>query len=281
MRGLFATKEKPWDRLAAELSGRGVPSLERALVEMRFRPVHQPLREAVSKGHADYLATAKPKDAAIAFEEKLGHLIDGLLWMLEQEDGKDRKLDRAKAIAPARARFDALPARASSTLLAWLHVDAFLGLIAAIDPGHSRSDLVSRWELAIPLVDAFRAESDEWESQRRAALVLVIASLPSGTMREIVHAALDDARARTYLNVHQADGATWLVKERLDELARAVADREIALARLTPTEATKSIDDLAKLAEREGFQADKIAAALSPATPPKRKPSATPPAPRR
>jgi hypothetical protein len=308
MRGLYATKEEPYDRLAAELSGRGVPSLERALLELRFRPVHRPLCDAIARGHAEYLASAPVKEAGAAFEEKLGHVIDGLLWLLAQEDSAGRVIDRAKAMTPAKERFDAVRAWAgpatstvprananananaasanasantTPTILAWLHVDTFLGLVAAIDPGRSRGDLAARWELALPLIDAFAAEADEWEARRRAALVLLLASLPSGSLRAIVHAALSDPRGREYLNVHQADGATWLVKERLDELTRALADREVVLGRVTNVEGTKAALEITKIAEREGFQADKIAAALAPSPPAKRNVSTAPPASRR
>jgi hypothetical protein len=40
-----ATAEKPWDQLCDELSGRGVPNLDDALVLLELRPVHAALRE--------------------------------------------------------------------------------------------------------------------------------------------------------------------------------------------------------------------------------------------
>jgi hypothetical protein len=40
----WASAEKPWDRLCDQLNGRGVPSLEDALVELELQPVHQTLR---------------------------------------------------------------------------------------------------------------------------------------------------------------------------------------------------------------------------------------------
>ena len=287
MRAVNATKERPYDKLAAELSGRGVPSIERALVEMRFRPVHQPLREAIGKGHAEYLSTAPAKDAAKAFEEKVGHLIDGLVWRLAQ-DGEERAVDRKVALAPARARFDAARAffTASKTtdvslLLAWLHVDTFLNLVASLDPGRSRGELAQRWELAAPLVDAFHAEVDGWESRRRAALAILAAILPVGTPKEMLAAAITDSHGRAFLNVHEADGATWLVKERFEELAKMLLEREVLLDRMTPADAKKASADLHELAEKAGFQADRIAAALAPPVPTKKKPVPEPPTSRR
>jgi glycosidase len=43
-RELYATAEKPWDRLCDHLNGRGVPSLDDALVNLELQPVHNDLR---------------------------------------------------------------------------------------------------------------------------------------------------------------------------------------------------------------------------------------------
>ena len=40
----YSTAEKPWDRLCDHLNGRGVPSLEEALVNLELQPVHDALR---------------------------------------------------------------------------------------------------------------------------------------------------------------------------------------------------------------------------------------------
>ncbi|HUN85157.1 MAG TPA: alpha-amylase family glycosyl hydrolase [Terracidiphilus sp.] len=47
-RELYSTAEKPWDRLCDHLNGRGVPSLEDALVQLELQPAHQSLRELLS-----------------------------------------------------------------------------------------------------------------------------------------------------------------------------------------------------------------------------------------
>ena len=43
-RELYASAERPWDRLCAHLNGAGVPSLEDALVGLELQPVHDALR---------------------------------------------------------------------------------------------------------------------------------------------------------------------------------------------------------------------------------------------
>lgn len=50
-RELHSTAEQPWDSLCDALAGRGVPSVDEALLELRFRPIRQALREAVSQSN--------------------------------------------------------------------------------------------------------------------------------------------------------------------------------------------------------------------------------------
>jgi glycosidase len=45
----YASAEKPWDRLCDQLNGRGVPSLEDALVNMELQPAHQALRSLLDQ----------------------------------------------------------------------------------------------------------------------------------------------------------------------------------------------------------------------------------------
>ena len=45
----WATAEKPWDRLCDQLNGRGVPSLEDALIDMELQPVHQALHNLLDR----------------------------------------------------------------------------------------------------------------------------------------------------------------------------------------------------------------------------------------
>ena len=47
---LYSTIDKPWDRLSDQLNGRGVPSLEDALVNLELQPVHDALRALLDPG---------------------------------------------------------------------------------------------------------------------------------------------------------------------------------------------------------------------------------------
>ncbi|HLY40507.1 MAG TPA: alpha-amylase family glycosyl hydrolase [Terracidiphilus sp.] len=51
-REMYATAEKPWDRLCDHLNGRGVPNLEDALVQLELQPVHQQLKSLLAPDRA-------------------------------------------------------------------------------------------------------------------------------------------------------------------------------------------------------------------------------------
>jgi hypothetical protein len=48
-REMWSSAEKPWDRLCDQLNGRGVPSLEDALIKMELQPVHHALRSMLDQ----------------------------------------------------------------------------------------------------------------------------------------------------------------------------------------------------------------------------------------
>src|SRR6185312_8733681 len=55
-REMRSTAEQPWDRLHDALRGEGVANLDHALAKLRFRPVHQALRNVLSAGNLAALA---------------------------------------------------------------------------------------------------------------------------------------------------------------------------------------------------------------------------------
>ena len=436
-RPVTATRERPYDRLAAELAGRGVPDVERAVRELYLRPVHAPLREATAKGHVEYLTSQLEAEgdvaARAALEERLGHVADGLDWMLSQRCGRDVTVDREGPLRAAGDRFATLhalvraaaspkapakttetvmpgpaPAGASATngtkvdgvathgtngttaektpaasampvdmLLASIQVESVLELLeraepavaaalarpptasqveregvapadavpaaeaapakdataaqpvstppaaeekaaepspppsaeAAVSPVRSASSaarageehataaaataaapvsmpaarasaaehtvtpaawaareaLLAEWELATPLAAGFSTMVEPYEAQRRTALVLLAATLPTGPLAPAMRLAIGSRRGQTFMNVHEAGGTVWLNKERFEELACFLAQREAASGRVTRAAAAAEAQSLARLAEREGYRAERIAAKLGPA----------------
>ncbi len=64
-RELYASASQPWDRLCDQLGGRGVPSLDDALVNLELRPVHDALRAALDP-HLVHMLAELAEPAQIA-----------------------------------------------------------------------------------------------------------------------------------------------------------------------------------------------------------------------
>ncbi len=88
-----------YGKLNAYLSGRGVPSIHNALQEMLLQPVLDPLRRILHPGYLRYLLDARLRDPAAALAPglldeaagKLGHLIDGILYMTDIEPDEEAR----------------------------------------------------------------------------------------------------------------------------------------------------------------------------------------------
>ncbi|HSO33142.1 MAG TPA: alpha-amylase family glycosyl hydrolase, partial [Labilithrix sp.] len=197
-RGVSATAELPYAELAAFLDGRGVPSIAQALVQLRFRPLHAPLRGALGEGHLAYLADgwdaktgAPTKEALVALEERIVHVAEGLAYMRT-----GALFEPEPALAGLRARYAAILALANPApraihgkptagappldvpfLLAWAQLEAVLELLAIAEPRATRAELVTRWELEMPLVEAFTNEGETDAARARASLVLLAVTL--------------------------------------------------------------------------------------------------------
>jgi len=326
-RGVSATAERPYDQLARELGGRGVPSIERALVEMKFRPVHVPVRETLGSGHVAYLLAGwdaekeAPTQAALdALEERLRHVAAGLAYMkggtaeaeaeaeaearsqpaafarsanapLAEGDGRGggSRAERVRgALGPhektAHRRFAAVMAMAHARaedpksgyalgkeapdarlLVTWLELEAVVEMIATQESGApSREQIVTAWELAMPLVRAL--EEEEGHAHERAALVLLALTLPTTPLRATLKAALDDPRGRAFLGVHESGGVVWLGKEAFERLARFLAERDVVDGRVSMALAEREVLDAARVAEEAGYKVDAVARGLDDKT---------------
>jgi glycosidase len=73
-REIYATADESWDRLCDHLDGRGVPSLDDALINLFLRPVHDAIRAAIDPTVIRMLADAAeiPQAQGAASEKKNG-----------------------------------------------------------------------------------------------------------------------------------------------------------------------------------------------------------------
>jgi glycosidase len=89
-REMEATAEKPWDKLCDQLNGRGVPSLDEALVKLELQPVHDALQAQLDSGVVrvfaelaeDPRAFAEPRSATL--KQKRDEFFE-LAWMRSQK----------------------------------------------------------------------------------------------------------------------------------------------------------------------------------------------------
>jgi glycosidase len=216
-RELEHTTERPYGTLADQLGGRGVASLDEAVLAVRFAAIHASLDEALTPGSVRYLLTA-PSGAASAAREKMGHLLDGVAYVypdLARTDVDDLEIDlqllalRARPIAPAM----------QAVAIAWLFVDALRVVCAAADG----DDVVDAWRLEPVMARAFRASGMSDDAARTAALavrVLVRVGPPDGA--DCLRRALDDAEGKRLFGANEHGGVQWFRKEGADLFVAAI-----------------------------------------------------------
>ncbi|MEJ2053885.1 MAG: alpha-amylase family glycosyl hydrolase, partial [Calditrichaceae bacterium] len=74
-REVWNSAEHPYADLAGQLNGRGVPSIEGAMYELVFRPLHNALKECINPGSLTWLAGGiKDSNVIKTFEGKLSQL---------------------------------------------------------------------------------------------------------------------------------------------------------------------------------------------------------------
>jgi len=79
--------DRPWDKLAAELGGKGVMNPDAALEKIRFQPIHAILREFISQERITTLAEGIRKAKTSALNENTGKLLKDLAEIHMREQG--------------------------------------------------------------------------------------------------------------------------------------------------------------------------------------------------
>ena len=253
---------QPWSRLAAQLNGAGVPSLEDAIRDIELAPVHDALQRAVAD-----IASLPDLTAAIAAAGL------PLLPRLAVGDpvataSASRRIAAIAAIA-AIAKLSAAPREA-----AILHAWALLDPIAATFGGPAMASL----RLAGPLDGALASRhglgGDDAHGLTTDAIALIAAaaSLGTGPRPPTVPARLKmwlaDPIIRAGLGINAWEGVEWIDADRLAALADRWAATRIVDG-TTPRTARADATRLRRAVERAGYRVDAVVAPAARRTRPR------------
>jgi hypothetical protein len=245
--------EGRWARLAAELSGRGVPRMDTALREMELRPIRDPLAALLALDPLEASRKGAVRDEAMrrfgSFLEAAERLAAG-------------RIDR-KAAAKDFERRSSLLSRGRSHAFLW----PWTILRPLCGPGAADSPLpswIEEWLLA-PILRDFLLRAG-WDAEAAgmtpalAALLLQAQSLDAEPEPFPWRVLFSDQAAERFLRVNTFEGVRWFGKEALalllDALPVILTSEGLAVPDDAPVRAA---------AEKSGYRWDNFLAATGAA----------------
>jgi glycosidase len=263
-----------WRRLAERLGGRGVPSLDEALVELQLEPVHAPLRALFDDGHVSAALDGATTDADLdVLEDRLAGLLRAVASATsvsgEPVTTAARIREEASAAYAEAARDLTREDRAA--LLGWLVLSRTGELAAGADIAATSLAWYDELRMAPIIAGGFRSAGlGEAASWGVADLVRVLLALPRpSTIRgrgrsadlRLVESWLTRDAVRAAIGVNTWEGTEWLERDRFIGLLRWAT-------RLDAIETGRDPDDalvkrLTAAAEAAGYRVDALLTALS------------------
>jgi hypothetical protein len=240
------SEERCCRELYSHIGERGVPSVDEALMEVRFRPVEQALIAAFSA------AVAALETPGTDFASQLAVLAGACARLhssasdsLECTRGRIERIVRMVTDpAAARERYSegGVAREDAPPLLAWALSS---GVVAEL--GYESRRDVLRTVRQFPGLGA---------SSHDAELVDVLVSLSERSLHEAMLDALRLSSGRDYLGVNTANGVEWFNAEAFTELARILGQCAVIDGRASAAMMARTVDDLATLAARAGYRVD-------------------------
>jgi hypothetical protein len=228
-----------WRRLADRLGGMGVPSLDDSMRDLQLEPVHAPLRAvfdgppvaAVLDGHATDADLAALEGRSTAFLDGVAEAT-GLTADPDIAAATAREV-RARTAAGFAATAGELPRTDRAALLGWLALSRMGSLAIGADVAATSAAWFDELRLAPVLAGGFRRSGlSEGEAWAAADLVRVLLALPRPSSVRL-RGRRADARlidrwlaldpVRTAIGINTWQGATFLDKDRFEELLRWAA----------------------------------------------------------
>ena len=274
---------RPYGRLAAELGGRGVPSIEEAMQRILLRPVQDPVGRLLEPAAMEAWRSMAGRRAASADDEDARLRSDLAAQIADLFDagagfvGRDAVDPKATALVEARLaagirRLDLADLEDDVDLVALAahlittSLPLGLGQSPATEDGAAVRDWIDAWGLGAVIADAFRcAGLDEAGSWRAVDVVKALTvvrggrSVPTGA--EIVDAWRNDEAAAFAIGVNEHRGVRWFSKEAFDQAVRwwALAAR----AGGAPREGVGAMaTQLREAATASGYRLDDLATLL-------------------
>jgi glycosidase len=275
---------RPYGRLAAELGGRRVPSVEDAMRRILLRPVQEPVERLLEpaameawRSMAGRRADTRATDAAEGhlrsdLAAHLADLFDAAAGFVGGAQGGATGAERAEArVASGIRRVPAASLEDDADLVALAAHLVTTSLAAGL--GHdSRTPAVQQvrtwiddWGLGGVIAEAFRCagldEAASWRAVDAVKALAVVrgAEVPAGA--EIVGAWRNDDAAARAVGVNEHRGVRWFNREAFEQAVRwwALA----ALAAGAPRESvTAMAAQLREAASASGYRLDDLVAVL-------------------
>ena len=285
-------------RLTESLNGRGVPSMEEALKEMIFAPIHTPFRKLVGAEMLDALLS-DPARARRAFKSRTGEFLSTLKAFLharcderqisdgvmEQFDALLKLREITKCGGPAAEYLASGMADERGfwgIALIWL-ITRNLGKVRGdTDCGLASSALLDELLLGKAISRTIQEHgSDAWSAAQLTALIKILTEhhawcdpLSADGSLDAIAQMFHEADVRLYLNVNRYDNVFWFSRERMERFLYwllTVSVVDLMAETRGRKEIMKEMDSrygliarLLKNAEESGWQVEKFLALLPP-----------------
>jgi len=247
----------PYRQLAAQLEGRGVPSIDDALGQLVLSPVLDPLRRLLDRSVLNGLSSpVESEEAVTALLRSAGTEVAACLEAAadraEVEDGRAEiersilsdleaivavmEIVRGSGVegeggARVNSRLVEVLARPSgwATVLVWILVRRF-GELGTLEGANVSARIrLNEWYVGSTLADVLGDLGEDRGAARRhvAAVDLMLASAgwekrsgdPASGLRDLVAEVFANPEGQRFLGVHRYDDVLWFHREAFEELA--------------------------------------------------------------